>query len=144
MSQNDEAGSGAGFVVWGSGLLGALERPLLLDAGGFSGESAEVVDAGAAHATHLYDLNGLEERAGNREHPFHTDAGSHFAHRKCGRWAFSAALDDDTLEDLGALLRALLDLVADLDGITSLELGPILNGNELLGNLTETVHDAWG
>ena len=61
---NDEAGNRAGFVVGqGLELFGSAEGALLLDAGRFTRQAAQVVDARTAHFTTLHHFNSLQEGA---------------------------------------------------------------------------------
>ena len=107
----------------------------LLDTGFLTGEIAQIEDAGAAHSTVLVDVDLLDERTGNGEDTFHTDAVRDLADSKGLSSSASTALQDNALEVLDTFFVSFLNLVMDSDGIASLELGELLALDQILYKL---------
>ena len=107
----------------------------LLDTGFLTGEIAQIEDAGAAHSTVLVDVDLLDERTGNGEDTFHTDAVRNLADSKGLSSSASTALQDNALEVLDTFFVSFLNLVMDSDGIASLEFGELLALDQILYKL---------
>ena len=107
----------------------------LLDTGFLTGEIAQIEDAGAAHSTVLVDVDLLDERTGNGEDTFHTDAVRDLADSKGLSSSASTALQDNALEVLDTFFVSFLNLVMDSDGIASLEFGELLALDQILYKL---------
>src|SRR4051794_39229320 len=95
----------------------------LAHAGALADATAQVVELGPAHVAAGGDLDALDLRRVQRERALHADAEGLLSHGERLADALALALDDDTLEDLGAAARALDDLEVDLEAVARLEAG---------------------
>ena len=109
---------------------------LLLDAGFFTSQVAEVEDAGPAEFPAFVQLDGFDSGGLVRENSFHTDAAGNFADGKGpGERGAALDLDHDTSELLEPFLITFFDAEGHRDGVTGLEggiLSHFLVGERLL------------
>ena len=112
---------------------------LLFDLGGLAGAAAQVEQLGPAHLAVTDDLHLLNEGRVDGEHALHADAVGSAAD---GEGLGDAAVllgDHSALEGLDALALAFLDANGDPNGVTDLELGPVLF-DHALGDDLHCVH----
>jgi hypothetical protein len=120
--------TGGFFAAGGSSSLGlggaaTLRRVQLLDAGGASLQTTEVVQLGAADRTIAGDFERLDQWRVNREDTLDADAPGNPAHRKVGGGTLAIAeANHDALECLDALAFALTDTEIDANGVAGGEL----------------------
>src|SRR5262249_54273676 len=91
------------------------------DAGGLADPAPQVVELGPAHVAAGRDLEFLDLRRVQRERPLDADPERLLADREGLAHARALAAEDDALEDLGPLARALDHLEVNADTIAGAE-----------------------
>ncbi len=93
----------------------------LAHAGALADTITKVVELRAADVAPRGELDALDLRGMQREHPLHADAERLLAHGESLARAMALALDDDALEDLHAAAGALDHLEVHLDAVARRE-----------------------
>ena len=117
-----QTGRSPSLPLWISLLLSG---EFLLDTSFLTSESAEVVELGSAHLTHLVEFDALDVRRVEWEDTLYTHCSRHLTYGEPFLVSFSTNLDDNTAIGLDTLLRTLDDFVVHGDGVTCLEIGEI-------------------
>src|SRR5436190_1578883 len=108
-----------------SSAVGFLALALFFDAGGFAAEIPEVVELCASDPAMAFNLDLIDRRGVEGEHPLHADAARNLADGEHLPRPAALARDHDALEDLDALFVAFLDLHVDPDRVAGSEVGNV-------------------
>src|SRR5205085_8549243 len=102
-----------------------LALALFFDARGFAAEIPEVVELCASDPAMAFNLDLVDGRRVEGEHPLHAHAAGNLAHGEHLPGAAAAARDHQALEDLNALFLAFFDLHVDPDRVAGGEVGDV-------------------
>lgn len=109
-----------------------LTNSFFLDPCAFTAACSEEVELGPAYLTGFVQNYRINIGRCNGKGSFHTNTIRDFSDRKCGGATLALAFDYIAFKALDTLLVAFDNLIIDSDVVSSLELGKVVGGGQLL------------